>query len=143
MTKLVRWSPFHNSLFDEVDRLFENQTRAVRQEPRSWGVALDVIENEDGYIVKASVPGIDADALEVTLENNVLSLKGETQADEEFENDQYHVRERRSGKFSRSIRFPIDVNGSAVEASYDNGILTLNVPKAEEVKPKRIEVKIN
>ena len=142
MTKIVRWSPFHNSLFDEVDRFFA-PTPSQPRTARTWGIAIDVAENENSYVLKATVPGINADDLEITLENKVLTLKGEVKKDEEFENNQYHVRERRHGSFSRSIRFPVDVNSEDVSASYENGVLTLNVPKAEAVKPKRIEVKVS
>jgi HSP20 family protein len=141
MTKIVRWNrvdPF--SLFNEFDRFFEKPlSRSFSNQ--GWGLAVDVAENEDGYIVKASVPGINPDELEITLEDNVLTLKGEVSADEEINEDQYHVRERRYGSFSRSVRFPVAVNGDDVEATYENGILTLNVPKAEEVKPRRIAIK--
>jgi HSP20 family protein len=79
--------------------------------------------------------------VELTLEDNVLTVKGEIKADETIEDAQYHVRERRFGSFSRSIRFPVQVNSTAVTASFENGVLRLHVPKAEEVKPKRIEIK--
>ncbi|KAA3664867.1 MAG: Hsp20/alpha crystallin family protein [Chloroflexi bacterium] len=141
MTKIVRWSPFHNTLFDEVDKFFAPSTQ--NRPTRTWGIAIDVAENDNAYILKATVPGINADELEITLENKVLTLKGEIKKDEDFENSQYHVRERRHGEFSRSIRFPVDVDSEAVTASYENGILTLSVPKAEAVKPKRIEVKVS
>lgn len=141
MTTLVRWNP-SRSLFNEFDRFFN--TPAVNWEaPRAWGLPLDVTENEDAYVVKASVPGVSAEDLDVTLEDNVLTIKGEIAADEKVEDVRYHIRERRFGSFSRSLRFPVDVNADGVEASYVNGVLTLNVPKAEEVKPKQITVKVN
>jgi len=131
------------SLFDEVDRLFTPTMRRTRwAAPTSLGLAIDVGENEEGYIVKAAVPGVSSDDLDITLEDGVLTIKGEVKADENIDNDQYHVRERRYGSFSRSVRFPVAVNAEAIEATYENGILTLNIPKAEEVKPKRIAVKV-
>ncbi len=142
MTTLVRWRPTM-SLFNDFDRLFDTATRARWQASSNWSVPVDVAENEDGYIVKASVPGINPDALEITLEDQVLTIKGEIKFDEETEDERYHIRERRYGSFSRNIRFPVDVNSEAIEASYEHGILTLNVPKAEEVKPKRITVKVD
>jgi HSP20 family protein len=141
MTKIVRWSPFHNTLFDDVDRFFAPTTQT--RDARPWGVAIDVAENDNAYVLKATVPGVNADELEITLENKVLTLKGEIKEDEEFESSQYHVRERRHGSFSRSVRFPVDVNSEEVTAAYENGILMLTVPKAEAVKPKRIEVKVS
>lgn len=141
MTTLVRWNPTR-SLFNEFDRLFNAQTGAWDM-PQTWGLALDVIENEDGYTVKASVPGITPDNLNVTLEDNVLTIKGEIAADENVEDAHYHLRERRYGSFSRSLRFPVDVNAEAIEATYQNGVLSLDVPKAEEVKPKQISIKVS
>lgn len=149
MAKLIRWTPFRTmDLWNEFDRMLErpfqrpmNETRAVWQAPRSWGLAVDVAENNESYVVRASLPGVNPDDLEITLEDNVLTLRGEMKADETFSDEQYHLRERRFGSFGRRVRFPMAVNADAVEASYENGVLTLTVPKAEEVKPKRIAVK--
>ena len=141
MTKVVRWTPVNPAnLFNEFDRLFERPSARTASE---WSIALDVAETEAAYLVKATVPGINPDDVEITLEDDVLSLKGELQRDEEVEEAKYHVRERRFGAFSRSIRFPMAVNGDAVEATYSNGILSLNIPKAEAVKPKRITINAN
>lgn len=138
MTKVVRWTPMNPAnLFNEFDRLFERPSARTTTE---WSIALDVAEKDDNYLVKATVPGINPDDLEITLEDDVLTLKGEILPDEEVEDVKYHVRERRYGSFSRSIRFPVSVNGDAVEATYNNGILSLNIPKAEAVKPKRITI---
>ncbi len=138
MTKVVRWTPMNPvNLINEFDRLFE---RPTTRGTNDWSIALDVAENDDAYMVKATVPGINPDHIEIVLEDDVLSLKGEILRDEEVENVKYHVRERRYGSFSRSIRFPTAVNGDAVEATYNNGILSLNIPKAEAVKPKRISI---
>ncbi|MCP4422837.1 MAG: Hsp20/alpha crystallin family protein [Chloroflexi bacterium] len=142
MKKVVRWTPMNpTSLFNEFDRLFErSHSRPVS---RDWNVALDVAENDDVYTVKATVPGINPDDMEIVLEDDVLTLKGEIKSDEEIEDSQYHVRERRYGSFSRSIRFPTAVNGDAIEATYNNGILILTIPKSEAVKPKRITINAN
>ncbi len=142
MTRLVRWNPIRQqmNLFNEFDRLFERSALSYRP-AENWGLALDVAENEDGYTIKASVPGINPDDLDITLEDNVLTIKGDVQNDEEIEKEQYHIRERRYGRFSRSIKFPVMVNSDNVSAAYDKGVLTLAVPKAEEVKPKRIAIK--
>ncbi|MBK7219446.1 MAG: Hsp20/alpha crystallin family protein [Candidatus Promineofilum sp.] len=107
----------------------------------SWGLALDVAEKGEVFTVKASLPGISPDDLNVTLEDNVLTIQGETKEDETIEENSYHIRERRYGSFSRSVRFPVPVEGDKVEAEYENGVLTLTIPKAEAVKPKRIAVK--
>ena len=100
MKTLVRWNP-SRTLLDEFDRFFE--TPAARWEaPRTWSLPLDVTENEDGYVVKASVPGVNADNLDVVLEDNVLTIKAEVSEEELTENEQVHIRERRTGSFSRS-----------------------------------------
>ena len=142
MTRIVRYPLVRRpvDLFNEFDRIFDRPATPYRSE-ENWGLALDVIENEDGYTIKASVPGINADDLEITLEDNVLTIKGEVESNEDINQEQYHLRERRYGSFSRSVKFPVLVNSDAVEASYDKGVLSLNVPKAEEVKPKRIAIK--
>lgn len=139
MTQIVRWNRVDpTNLLNEFERVFNRPTFRWHNE---WSVALDVAENDEGYVVKASLPGIPADDVELTLEDNVLTIKGEMKADETVEEAQYHVRERRFGSFSRSIRFPVLVNSTAVTASFENGVLSLQVPKAEEAKAKRIEIK--
>lgn len=141
MSTLVRWTPRNRMrLFNEFDRMF-NDVWNTPATPSKWGLALDVSESEDGYIVSASLPGINPDDINITLEDNVLTIQGETTSENESEDTRYHLRERRFGSFSRSLRFPVAVNGDAVEANYENGVLSLHVPKAEEVKPKRISIK--
>ncbi|MCA9951158.1 MAG: Hsp20/alpha crystallin family protein [Anaerolineales bacterium] len=134
--KIVRWNPRYNTmnLFNEFERW---------NTPTPASLPLDVIENEDGYVVEASVPGINPDDVEISFEDDVLTIKGEIKETAESEGVNYQIRERRFGEFGRSIRFPVNINVENVEATYTNGILTLIVPKAEEVKPKRIAIKAN
>lgn len=136
--KIVRWSPRMNRMryFNEFDRMRERQS-AFRDLP------LDVNENDDGYVVKASIAGINPEDVEITIEDNVLTIKGEYAEESETEEENYLMQERFSGRFGRSIRFPVDVNVEDVEANYEHGVLTLDVPKVEEVKPKRVEVKVS
>ncbi|MFO7664350.1 MAG: Hsp20/alpha crystallin family protein [Chloroflexota bacterium] len=153
MTKIVRWNPMREAvdLYNEFDRMFESQANRSRwglpmrtnDVVGSWSLALDVAENGDFFTVKASLPGMTPEDLNVTLEDNVLTIQGELREDETIEEESYHIRERRYGSFSRSLRFPVPVNANNIEAAYENGILTLSVPKAEEVKPKRIEIKVS
>jgi HSP20 family protein len=142
---LTRWDPFQEmlNLRRTVDRLFDNVTtdRDFTQQI-TWGLALDVVENKDDFTVKASVPGINPDDLDVSYADDTLTIKGEIKTDNEIKENQYHLRERRYGTFSRSITLPTKVKGDAIEASYQNGVLTLRLPKAEEVKPKRIAIKV-
>jgi len=141
---LTRWNPFQEmiNLRNTVDRLFDTTLNDLNTttEPMSWGLALDVIEQNDAYLVKASVPGINPDDLEITFTDNVLTIKGSTKTEEEVKDARYHVRERRYGSFARSLTLGDRIKADAIQASYDNGVLTLTLPKSEEVKPKRIQI---
>ena len=153
MANVVRWNPMREAaeLMNEFDRALEYPLLRQRwgmplrtnEIVGSWNLALDVAEKGDVFTVKASLPGISPDDLNVTLEDNVLTIQGEVKEDELIEENSYHIRERRYGSFSRSVRFPVPVEGEKVEAEYENGVLTLSIPKAEAVKPKRIAVKAN
>ena len=144
---LTRWDPFREmmNLRRTVDRLFDNTVAAQGEEwaqPVPWGLSLDVIENKDDFVVKASIPGIDPDDIDITYTDDTLTIKGETKADREVKEEAYHLRERRYGSFARSIRLPFKVRADAIEASYDKGVLSLRLPKVEEAKPKRIAIKV-
>lgn len=151
MANIVRWNPVREAanLMNEFDRMLEypllrsrwGMPMQANEVVGSWGLALDVAEQGENFTVKASIPGINPDDLNVTLEDNVLTIQGETKDDQTIDEGSYHIRERRYGSFSRSVRFPVPVEGEKVEAEYENGVLTLTVPKAEAVKPKRINVK--
>lgn len=149
MANLIRWNPMREmmSLRDEMDRLidqtFSGGSLGPWQSSTNWGLALDVAENDDAFIVTASIPGMKPDDLDITITDNVLTIKGEYKADKTIEEEQYHIRERRYGSFGRSITLPVAVNADEVDANYENGVLTLTVPKAEEVKPRRITVKVH
>jgi len=142
---LTRWDPFQEmlSLRNTVDRLLDNTfgTQSTVDQNFTWGLALDVVEKGDEFVVKASVPGVNPDDIEVTFTNNVLTIKGEIKKDEESKNDRYYMRERRYGTFSRSISLESRINTDKIQANYDHGVLTLRLPKAEEVKPRRIAIR--
>ena len=141
---LTRFDPFQEmlTLRRAVDRLFDSTVGTDgQQQLNAWGLALDVIENEDAFVVKASVPGINPDDIEITYNNDTLTIKGEIKAEETVDEAAYHLRERRYGTFSRSLILPYKVNAEAIDAAYNAGVLTLTLPKAEEVKPKRIAIK--
>jgi len=124
-----------NNLYDEGDLRFG--------EPMNLRMPLDVIENDDEFVVKADVAGIDPENIEITYTDNNLSIKGEiiNERDEEDEEGRYHLRERRYGTFSRTISMPGTVDVENIEAETENGVLKIHLPKKEEVKPKRIEIK--
>jgi HSP20 family protein len=143
MTNLTRWDPFREmmTLRNWMDRWMDTPlTTLSNWQPVTWDLALDVAETDDEFVVKASLPGINPDDLEITYNNNILTIKGEVKEEKDVEEQRYHLRERRYGSFSRSISLPTSVKTDAIEANYEAGVLTLHLPKAEEAKPKRIPV---
>lgn len=111
-------------------------------EGRSYGLALDVAEEADAYILRANLPGVKLEDISVNIHDDVLTISAETAAETFEENSRVLIRERRRGKFTRSLRFPVDVRGDAVEADFDNGVLNVRIPKAEEAKPRQIPVNV-
>ncbi|MBP7998764.1 MAG: Hsp20/alpha crystallin family protein [Chloroflexi bacterium] len=146
MNAVIRRNPVREmmTLRGALDRMFDDSFFAPfrQDELVDWGLPLDVLEKDDNFIVKASVPGINPNELDITLENDVLTIKGESHSEKEETNERYHLRERRVGRFGRTVTFPIRVNGEAITADYKDGVLTLTVPKAEEVKPRRININV-
>ncbi|MFW6082612.1 MAG: Hsp20/alpha crystallin family protein [Chloroflexota bacterium] len=147
MTQLTRWEPFRDliSLREAMDRLFEESV--VRPgggelAPRA-GVALavDMYETDESVVVKTAIPGVDPDDIDISITGDTLSIKGETKVEEAVEEEDYVCRERRYGAFARSLTLPVPVEADEADAEFEDGILTLTLPKAEEVKPKAIEVK--
>jgi HSP20 family protein len=104
-------------------------------------LALDVSEDDNSYSVKASLPGIDPADLEISFSENSLTIRGETQAESVDENAKWHLRERSFGRFVRSITMPAAVNADDISADYEDGVLTLTLPKADEVRPRIIAVR--
>lgn len=147
MTTLTRWEPFRElaTMRDMMDRFFDEPFMRLptvwERENGTLSLALDVMENPENYVVKASVPGVKPEEIEITIDNNMLTIKGETKEDTERNEGDYHLRERRYGSFYRSVALPANVKADQIEAVNENGVLTLTLPKAEEAKPKKIEVK--
>ncbi len=132
-------------LQDEVSRVFRSALQGLSgDEATSAGAfspALDVEETEDEFVLHVELPGVAAEDVEVSLEENVLTISGERRFYDERERDGFRRIERRFGRFHRAIRLPDRVDGSAVDATYREGLLTITVPKAEEAKPRLIQVK--
>lgn len=147
MANLVRWDPLRDmvSLREAMDRLFEESF--VR--PRSWlapveGVvrlALDIFESDDDVVVQASIPGVKPEDIDISVTGDTLTIKGETQEEKEEKTGNYHLRERRYGAFQRSISLPTQINADKAKAEFEHGVLTLTLPKVEEVKPRSIKIK--
>ena len=145
---VIRWDPVNEvvSLRDAMDRLFEDsfiQPRFFAPLREGFGqLPLDVVENDNDIVVKASVPGIKPDELDITIVGDTLTIKGEIKAQTKEEKDNYLVRERRWGTFQRTLTLPVEVQADKARAEFENGVLTLNLPKVEEIKPKQIKVSV-
>ena len=150
MANITRWDPVGEvmSLRAAMDRLFEDSF----VNPLAWRTiaagdavmpAIDVYETDDDVIVKAALPGIKPEDVEITMTGQTLTLRGELKEDEEVKRDQYLFRERRFGSFNRTLQLPVRVQGDNAEATFADGLLTLRIPKADEVKPRQIRINAN
>ncbi|MEE8105368.1 MAG: Hsp20/alpha crystallin family protein [Planctomycetota bacterium] len=143
---MFRMIPFQSACAtaprNDVNRLFRDFFGESFAETSVWGPAIDVIENEDAILVRADLPGVDPKAVTISIEDGVLTLSGEKATVEEERKDAFRL-ERRTGSFSRSVRLPDTVDADKTEASSEHGVLTVRVPKREETKPRKIEVKVN
>jgi|ERR1043166_1269667 HSP20 family protein len=146
--ELNAWSPFrHLSLLrDEIDRLFDSPLNALTSNSQQflsgWLPTVDLYEDRDHLVLKAEIPGMKKEDIEISLHGDVLTLSGERKEEEEWEKAETYRAERFLGKFQRTFTLPVTVDASKVQASYKDGILTVTLPKAEEAKPKQIEVKV-
>jgi HSP20 family protein len=149
MANVTRWDPFQDvlSLREAMNQLVEESfvrpTAGAGRGGQGYVPALDLSETEEGYLVEAAVPGLKPEDLEITVENNVLTIKGEIRQEAEEKKRNFHRIERRFGSFHRTIGLPTTVKADAIQASLNNGVLRLEIPKAEEVKPRRISVNVN
>lgn len=133
-----------STLRREMDRLFDRFADFDLPELRwsgEWTPALDVSETKDAIIVKAEVPGIDPSKIEVTLEEGLLTIKGEKTEEKEAKDEQVYRRERVYGAFARAVRLPTTVDANKVDATFKNGVLTVTLPKTPAAKGKTIQVK--
>jgi HSP20 family protein len=146
MRTLSRWEPTRGALTlqDQVNRLFGDVLDQTREESNltSWAPAVDIHETEHELIVKADLPGVDPKDLDIRVENNLLTIRGERKFEKKVNEDNYLRVERAYGSFSRSFSLANTVNPEAIQADYQNGVLTLNIPKREEAKPKQIKVNV-
>ena len=147
MANVTRWDPFGEvmTLREAMNSLFEDSyVNPSTARNATLGMPLDVAETQAAFIVEASLPGVKPEDLDITLQNNVLTISGETrQQQTNGEKQNYHRVERRYGRFSRSISLPTQVQSDKVAAELTNGILRLEIPKAEAARPRKISVNIN
>jgi HSP20 family protein len=143
---LVRWDPFREmtSLRDAMDRLVED---SFVRPSRFWvdggrgDLPIDMYQTANDVVVKASLPGFKPEEVDISVAGDTLIIKGEHKEEKETKEEDYFYKERRYGSFSRSLPIPVQVKSDKAEAVFENGVLTLTLPKAEEIKPKQIKIK--
>jgi HSP20 family protein len=143
MSNLTRWEPAREmmTLREAMDRLFDDAFTRPFSMRDGWSApAIDMYQTDDEIVVKASLPGIKADEVQINITGDVLTLKGEVKHQEESKDKAWHIREQRWGSFQRSVALPTNVVADKAKAEFENGILTITLPKAEEVKPKTITI---
>jgi HSP20 family protein len=147
MANIVRWDPIGEmaDLRHTMDRLlyrgFGHPWRIVTWENGHELFPVDLYETEDEVVVKASLPGVKAEEIAISVASGTLTIKAETKQQEEKEEPEYYRRERRYGTFQRALTLPARVNSEKAEATFEDGVLELHLPKAAEVRPKTIKVK--
>jgi HSP20 family protein len=145
MSELIPWRGEMERLRNEMDRLYERffDWRPLRRfgEAGEWMPSVDISETEKEIIVKAEVPGMESKDIHVSIDGNVLTLRGERKHEKEEKGENFHRVERSYGNFSRSIRLPADVAQDKAKASYKRGILKITMPKTQKESVKKIQVK--
>ena len=146
--RLRRWEPFRE-LEEEMERLFEEwpfgrvspwSRRALAA--REWTPRMDMFDREDKVVINAELPGMSKEDVDISVTGNILTIQGERKAEEEVKDEDYYCCEQYRGAFYRAIQLPSGLETDKIDATYDNGILEITLPKSPEVKPKRIEVKV-
>ena len=148
MMAITRWRPFRDllSIQDEMNRVVDDffgrpMTRLEWTEG-VWSPSVDVSETKDNVVIKAEMPGMNKDDVNISIQDNVLTLKGEKKQEKEERDANYHRIERSYGSFCRSFTLPTSVKTDKIKASYKDGVLNITLPKTEEVKPKEIPISI-
>ncbi len=144
MSNLIRWEPAREmmTLREAMDHLFDDAFTRPLTLRDGWSVpAVDMYQTDDEVVVKASIPGFKAEDVQINVTGDILTLRGEVKQEDEKKDKAWHIREQRWGSFERSVAMPTEVIADKAKAEFENGILTITLPKAEEVKPKTITVK--
>jgi len=150
MTTMTRWDPFQDlrTAQDEMTQMSPMlahalglHTQQANARAPAWVPALDISERKDAYLVSVELPGLKAEDLDITMEDGLLTIQGERHFANDSSEQQFHRVERRYGAFRRSITLPAHVMAEGIQASFEDGVLQILVPKAEEAKPKRIQVR--
>ena len=144
MSNLIRWEPAREmmTLREAMDHLFDDAFTRPLTIRDGWSApAIDMYQTDDEIVVKASLPGVKAEDVQINVSGEVLTIKGESKQTEEKNEKSWHMREQRWGSFERSVALPTEVVSDKAKAEFENGILVITLPKAEEVKPKTISIK--
>lgn len=136
---LIKWTPFFSD-FEDMDKITESMLPSVRGNQFGFTPAVDMYEDKDNIVIETQLAGIDPDKVDVSIENNVLCIKGESEKKSEVDDKNYYRKEIRRGSFFRSIPLPTKVNGDGASAINEGGVLKITIPKAPEVKPKSIKI---
>ena len=146
MRTLSRWEPFGRttSLEDQVNRLFRDvfERNTEQSSLTAWAPSVDIYESAHELVVKADLPEVDPQDVDIRVENNILTIRGERKFEKKVNEENYLRVERAYGSFARSFTLANTVNSEAIKADYQNGVLTLSIPKKEEAKPKQIRVHV-
>ena len=144
MPSLDRWEPFRGSHDTQLNRLFNDFFGRASQEQNltTWAPSVDIYEGEHELVVKADLPDIKPEELDIRVENNILTIRGERKFEKKVDEKNYLRVERSYGSFARSFSLANTVNTEAIKADYKDGVLTLSIPKREEAKPKQIKVNV-
>jgi HSP20 family protein len=145
---LIRWEPAReiNSLQQEMNRLFSTFFDAPAGAPangtRRWVPAMDLIETDEHFVLRADLPGLSEADIDLSLEENVLTLSGERKVDHEGKGEGFYRVERATGAFSRSLTLPEGVDGDAIAARFDKGVLEVRIPKPEQRRPRKLQIAV-
>ncbi len=146
MSAITRWDPFHNlsTLQEQVNRLFEGSLPRWSDQSAltTWAPAVDIYETENELVLKADLPDVNENDLDIRIESNILTIKGERKFEEKAKEDNYLRVERTYGSFSRSFSLPSTVDNGSIKADYKNGVLTVELPKRAESKPRQVKINV-
>jgi HSP20 family protein len=141
---LIRWEPGREltSLQSEMNRLFNGffDTGSGPGALRQWAPAMDLVETDDHFLLRADLPGLDEDDVSIEFQDNVLTLSGERKSEHEESREGYHRVERAHGSFARTLTLPEGVDADAIEAAFDRGVLEVRIPRPAERKPRRVQI---
>ena len=140
---IQRWDPFRDlrQMEDTMNRLWRGFGGASNG-VEDWNIALDVVQRPDEIVVNASIPGVKADDVDLSIEDNILTIRAERKTEFEEEGSVYLIRERQTGSFYRALRLPDTVDANKVRSTYENGVLSISLPKTEEKKKKQIKIQV-